>query len=99
VRERALTMSSAVHELIHWSSTSEQCDVQKFVEKYSQLLPLLVRIAEGYAGRDETMHLVAQNEVSQSLGPPHLSCILAACLKYGVARKQVWLRPKSKTKV
>ena len=54
--------AALVHELVNWSS--EQCDVQKFVEKYGRYVPLLVRIADGYAGRDESMHLLAQNEVS-----------------------------------
>jgi len=60
-----------IHELVNWSSTSEQCDVQKFVEKYGRYVPLLVRIADGYAGRDEScMHLFSQNEVSQSVSQP-----------------------------
>jgi len=66
-------MATMVHELLDWSSTSEQCDVQKFVEKYGRYVPLLVRIADGYAGRDESMHLLAQNEVGCS---PFVLCIL-----------------------
>jgi len=78
-----------VHELIQWSSTPEQCDIQKFVEKYGHHLPLLIRIAEGYAGRDEYMHLFAQNEVSQSvcLTSACSCCILAAFRIYSVSQK------------
>jgi len=54
-----------MQELIDWSSPTEQCDVQKFVEKYRRCLPLLVKIADGYAGRDE----YAQNEVSHKASP------------------------------
>jgi len=59
-------MATSVHDLVNWSSTLEQCDVQKFIEKYGRCIPLLVRIADGYAGRDESIHLFAQNEVSCS---------------------------------
>ena len=59
-----MTMAALMHELVNWSSASDQCDVLKFVEKYGRYVPLLVRIADGYAGRDESMHLLAQNEVS-----------------------------------
>jgi len=58
---------TTVHELVKWSQASEQCDVQKFIEKYGRYLPQLIRIADGYAGRDESMHLFAQNEVSLPL--------------------------------
>jgi len=57
-------MAAMVHELVGWSSASEQCDLHRFIEKYGRYVPLLVRIADGYAGRDEFMHLFAQNEVS-----------------------------------
>jgi len=63
VRQRSREMTATVHDLVEWSSTSDQCDIQKFVEKYGRYIPLLVRIADGYAGRDESMHLFAQNEV------------------------------------
>jgi len=58
-------MAAMVHELMNWSSAEEQCDVHRFIEKYGRYVPLLVRIADGYAGRDETMHLCAQDEVSR----------------------------------
>ena len=58
---------ATVHELVKWSPASDQCDVQKFVEKYGRFVPQLIRIADGYAGRDESMHLFAQNEVSLPL--------------------------------
>jgi len=50
-----------LHALMIWS---EACDMQKFIEKYSRrVMPCFVRIAEGYAGGDESQSQFAQNEV------------------------------------
>jgi len=76
-----LMAAAMVHELVDWSSTTEQCDVHRFVERYGQRLPLLVRIAEGYAGRDESLHLLAQNEVSiVTIERVYLCDCLSVCL-------------------
>jgi len=81
-----LMAAAMVHELVDWSSTTEQCDVHRFVERYGQRLPLLVRIAEGYAGRDESLHLLAQNEVSiVTIERVYLCDCLSVCLSASIS--------------
>jgi len=60
-------MAGTLNELVDWTPAEEQCDVQKFVEKYGRHVPLLIRIADGYAGSDEAMHSFALNEVSHAV--------------------------------